>query len=549
MSKTMSKKKLAIIMLCICFIMVGGLFGVRAFMGANADQVDSNNTVISEYSDYEYEGANVVDIDSKSVQDILKCYEKDNLSLKVDDDYTIGYTISSGMKDNVVNVEAAVCMEKSYESDAGDQEKAILYIGSTDDCDYNKDTGNVTSEYDFKGLVLNDEQPLATYFVSEDDKGGIYHTPVYLDESEEAVMLVVGVDNDGKVTVEGQLVDKDEDGNKLEETKVVPLKSGTVIWPAYENYIVKQATIDETCIEASEVYDEEESYVYGTDYNLTFTDIPDGKYLYNYKFEYSGNDVAATSEDVPQYCVYTDQQEVEVKDDEVAAVNKVKLEEICVEDYKTLSIKSFLKYVKNNRKNLSDEDKYQLYEHKVEGYDILKGYISTWNSLEINRAMRTDTIDKLCDDDKKTVDVLTKNCMNNQFDEDLLAIRNVSADFLTTIFGTQLNGENLTDDMLKKGGDKVCLELEKELQKDIIGKTIVEKGFMSVSLVPAVNIVFGRKVRLMIMIPKGTKAYVTHNVFESEAILPPNSNLIVKDVTYNKFRNRFEVYCLAEQNF
>ena len=80
-------------------------------------------------------------------------------------------------------------------------------------------------------------------------------------------------------------------------------------------------------------------------------------------------------------------------------------------------------------------------------------------------------------------------------------------------------------------------------------KEIHEKGFMSVSLIPNVNIMIARKVRLMIMVPKGTKAYVTHNVVESEAILPPNTNLVVKDVHYNRYRNRFDVHCVVEQNF
>ena len=555
MSKIKSKKRLSIILLCVCLGVMGGYFGVREFMGADADQVkiSEKDTIVSEYSDEEYDGANLLNIDSNSVKDILQCYENDKLDISVDDDYSMKYTVDNNMKGNVVNVEATVCIEKKYETDCGGSEKAALYLGSYDNCEYDKESGEVTSKYDFKGLIVNDEQPIATYFVSEDDKGTVYHTPVYLDDSDKATKLVVLVDNDGGVKVEGQLVEVDEEGKVLDEPKIEPLKNGVVIWPAYENFVVKQASIDETCVDASEVLNEDESYVYGTDFNLTFTDIPDGKYLYNYKIEYQNGedkkeDVEGNKEE-PEYCLYTDQQQVEVKEDEVVASKEINLEDFSIENYKTLGLRKFLYYVLKNKKNISEEDKKQVYERRVDGFEHPKGYISTWNSLDINRAMRTDTVDKLDADDQKTVEVLTKNCMNNQFDHDLLAIRNVSADFLTTIFGTKLNGEGLTDQMLREGGDKLCFELEEDLQKTIIGKKIHEKGFMSVSLIPNVNIMIARKVRLMIMVPKGTKAYVTHNVVESEAILPPNTNLVVKDVHYNRYRNRFDVHCVVEQNF
>ena len=167
----------------------------------------------------------------------------------------------------------------------------------------------------------------------------------------------------------------------------------------------------------------------------------------------------------------------------------------------------------------------------------------------INAAMRTDKTDTLDEDDKKTCDVLLKHCLNNQFDEKVLVVRNVSPGFLSQQFGVTLDGQELTDKLIKKSGDEACLKLEKDFQEAMIGKKILDKGFTSVSLVPHANVFNTRTIQFSIMVPAGTKAYVTNNLIESEAILAPGTSLNIKDVTYDTRKNKFIIYCMAEQNF
>ena len=163
--------------------------------------------------------------------------------------------------------------------------------------------------------------------------------------------------------------------------------------------------------------------------------------------------------------------------------------------------------------------------------------------------MRTDKTDTLDEDDKKTCDVLLKHCLNNQFDEKVLVVRNVSPGFLSQQFGVTLDGQELTDKLIKKSGDEACLKLEKDFQEAMIGKKILDKGFTSVSLVPHANVFNTRTIQFSIMVPAGTKAYVTNNLIESEAILAPGTSLNIKDVTYDTRKNKFIIYCMAEQNF
>ena len=177
-----------------------------------------------------------------------------------------------------------------------------------------------------------------------------------------------------------------------------------------------------------------------------------------------------------------------------------------------------------------------------------KGYISTWNSLNINRKLRTDKYNELDEDDKLTVDVLQKNCLNNVAEDNYIALRNVSADFFTTIFGIEYNGQKLSDGLVKNMGDEKCIELEEKLQREIVGKKVLEKGFMSVSLVPAVNIVFGRKIKINVLIPKGSKFYVTNIIVESEAIFPRNTSLVINSVNYDTKKDKFVINAVVDQS-
>ena len=80
--KTVNKRKIAIISILACLLVVGAVFGVKAFFGSSADEVKDNKKgdraeLVNEYYDEEYEGRALIDVEDESVQDILGCYEND----------------------------------------------------------------------------------------------------------------------------------------------------------------------------------------------------------------------------------------------------------------------------------------------------------------------------------------------------------------------------------------------------------------------------------------------------------------------------------------
>lgn len=542
MSETIIKRKIAFITLGVIILVIGGFVGINAIFGSNADLADISDSkeIVSSYSDDEYGGEPAVDIENEDVQDILECYDKGRLSMEVGDDNIISYTVDSSVKDSIANVEGAVCVEKVYNTDADEPEKAVLYLTSSKNCTYNNSSGEVTAKFECKVLLLNNEQPIATYLVGKDGDYTLYKSPVFIEDDSDATMILLSVNNKGEVNIQGEYIEKDEAGNLLSEPKVDKLENGTEICPAYENFILKKALLDDKNIKASEVYDTEKSYKIGENFDLSFADIPDGTYLYNFKIKYNKD----SDENV--YCMYTEQQSVTLESKKVDNVEEAKFEIVNINDYRECGAVEYLKIVWKNYKNVSKADMDQMFEHYIDFEQ--RGYISTWNSLNINRKLRTDKYNELDEDDKLTVDVLQKNCLNNVAEDNYIALRNVSADFLTTIFGIEYNGQKLSDGLVKNMGDAKCIELEERLQKEIVGKKVLEKGFMSVSLVPAINIVFGRKIKINVLIPKGSKFYVTNNLVESEAIFPRNTSLVINSVNYDTKKDKFIINAVIDQN-
>lgn len=547
MTKSLNKKKLAVILLCVAVLLLGGIISIYNIFGSKANQEDSQKEVFMEYTDYEYGSEPSIDIEDENIQSILNCYENSNLDLTVNDDKSISYLLDSSMKDQVSSVEATISVKRSFTTDADQQESTVLYLGSTSNCSINKETGSIEGAYQFETLLLNNEQPLATYKLDSNEGENTYITPAYINEDENPSMLLVSIDKDKNVEVKGIYITKDDKGEALDHPQIQPIDNGTLIYPSYENYVAKKATIDQHYINAEELYDEEKAFTYGTDFNLTYNTLPNGTYLYNYKIQFGkGN----TNSDNPnaEYCLYTEQKEIDVNDNKVTNINDAKLDDVNVDDYKLMSVSQYFKAVWKHAKNVPNEDRFQIQCHLPIAEHGLKGYINTFNSFAINAAMRTDKTDTLDEDDKKTCDVLLKHCLNNQFDEKVLVVRNVSPEFLSKQFGVKLDGQELTDKLIKQKGDEACLELENDFEESLVGKKIYDKGFTSVSLIPHANVFNTRTIQFSIMVPAGTKAYVTNNLIESEAILAPGTSLNIKDVTYDTRKNKFIVYCIAEQN-
>lgn len=542
MSKNMSNRKMALIALGICFLLIGGFVGINAMFGSSANQINNpeEKEIVSSYNDDEYGGEVPVDIDNEDVQDILQCYDSGNLATKVEEDNSIAYTVDNNVKESVENVEGAVCIEKVYFTDAEEGDKDILYLGSMSNCSYDKNGGEVTSKFSYKGLLLNNKQPLATYLVGKDDENTLYKTPVFIGESSDSSMILVSVDDKDEVKILGIYVEKDEEGNKLDDPKVEPIDNGTVVYPAYENFVLKKALMDDKNIKASEVYEHEQAFTLGNDFDISYGEVPDGKYLFSYKVKYNKD----SEENV--YCLYTDLKEVEVASEKVKTVQEAEVIPININEYSECGAVEFLKVVWKHYKGVPKDERDQMFEHHINNEE--RGYISTWNSLNINRKLRTDKYDELDADDKLTVDILEKHCLNNEAEDNYIALRNVSADWFTTIFGIKFEGEKLSDDLVNAMGDEKCINLEEELQEKIVGKRVLEKGFMSVSLVPSVNIVFGRKIKINVLIPRGSKFYVTNNIVESEAIFPPNTSLVINSVNYDTKKNKFIINAVIDQS-
>lgn len=548
MTKTINKKRLAVILTCITVLLLGGVVGYYAIFGSNADQADSQKEIYVEYSDNEYGSYSYINIEDENVQNILNCYENSKLDLTVNNDNSISYSLDSAMKDKISSVEATISVKRSFSTDADQQESTVLYLGSNSNCSINKETGSIEGAYKFETLLLNNKQPLATYKLESNENENIYITPAYLNEDENPSMLLVSIDKDKKVDVKGIYVTKDDKGNDLEQPQIQPIENGTQIYPSYENYIAKKATIDQQYISAEELYDEEKAFTFGNDFNLTYGTLPNGAYLYNYKIQFGESNPDSENPDA-KYCLYTEQKELEITDNKVTNVKDVNLEDVNVDNYKLMKISQYFKSVWKHAKNVPNADRFQIQCHLPIAEHGLKGYINTFNSFHINSAMRTEKTDELDADDKKTCDVLLKHCLNNQFDEDVLVVRNVSPEFLSKQFGVNINGEELTDKLIKKSGDEACLKLEKDFQDAMIGKKLLDKGFTSVSLIPHANVFNTRTIQFSIMVPAGTKAYITNNLIESEAILAPGTSLNIKDVTYDTRKNKFIIYCMAEQDF
>ena len=152
-------------------------------------------------------------------------------------------------------LEATISVKRSFTTDADQQESTVLYLGSTSNCSINKETGSIEGAYQFETLLLNNEQPLATYKLDSNEGENTYITPAYINEDENPSMLLVSIDKDKNVEVKGIYITKDDKGEALDHPQIQPIDNGTLIYPSYENYVAKKATIDQHYINAEELYD------------------------------------------------------------------------------------------------------------------------------------------------------------------------------------------------------------------------------------------------------------------------------------------------------
>lgn len=169
---------------------------------------------------------------------------------------------------------------------------------------------------------------------------------------------------------------------------------------------------------------------------------------------------------------------------------------------KVLTEEEFVAYSK--QMNISKEEWEEIYD----GEDV---YINSSWSRKINENLSKEKIgdkvpeDFMGSDSYRQITTLDSVINKNQLDEDLLLYRKVSKEWLTR------EGVSFNE-----------------------GSIVHEYGFTSTSAVKGNNVINKtRNVTLEIIAPKGSKAYITENIRESEIILPRNSEFKVISVNDN----------------
>lgn len=176
-----------------------------------------------------------------------------------------------------------------------------------------------------------------------------------------------------------------------------------------------------------------------------------------------------------------------------------------------------------NTQNITDVEKEWCYRNGWE-----KGYIQTGYSFDINRAMRTDNFDSLADTGKKTVETLREVIKKNELPMDTRLVRFVDNGYLQNTFGLELSDLQM-----------LARDDPEHLKTAFKGLRATEKQFMSSSTDVGANVFTERPVKLDILAPKGTNAYVTQNLYESEVIFADGITYEVQSMGLDWVKDQF----------
>lgn len=136
------------------------------------------------------------------------------------------------------------------------------------------------------------------------------------------------------------------------------------------------------------------------------------------------------------------------------------------------------------------------------------GYIATGNSFDINKAFRNREPNLLREVDLITSKTLDEVIKSNKTPYNIKGFRKVNLDWVSNF---------IKNADIPKTYDSIQ-DVSNALNS-IIGHQYEELGFSSISVNPNMNVFSNRRVQLDIEIPKGTNAYLTMNVQESELIM------------------------------
>lgn len=136
------------------------------------------------------------------------------------------------------------------------------------------------------------------------------------------------------------------------------------------------------------------------------------------------------------------------------------------------------------------------------------GYIATGNSFDINRAFRNKEPNLLREVDLITSKTLDEVIKSNKTPYNIKGFRKVNLDWVSSF----IENANIpkTYDSIQDVSDAL---------NSIRGHRYEELAYSSISVNPKMNVFSNRRVQLDIEIPKGSNAYLTLNVQESELIM------------------------------
>ncbi|WP_409374137.1 phage minor head protein [Streptococcus suis] len=200
---------------------------------------------------------------------------------------------------------------------------------------------------------------------------------------------------------------------------------------------------------------------------------------------------------------------------EKAKINKVTIEKNKDEEYNYIKGEDNIQKAIADFGKISDEQADLIYEERRGDGG---GYIKTGNAFDINKALRPGgSMDALTDDDWDVMAALDEAIESNVTPYNIRGLRKVSYDYLDSFLAN-------TD--VPKG--TTLSELAENIN-NLNNHTYFELAYSSVSVNPDKNVFENRRIWLDIEVPKGTNAYMSSNLMESEFILGAGTTFELKE--------------------
>lgn len=191
--------------------------------------------------------------------------------------------------------------------------------------------------------------------------------------------------------------------------------------------------------------------------------------------------------------------------------------------YKRMNQEEFIELSKKHRKNITEEIRKIIYKSDWDTYGNTElnkfGYINSNYSGAINYYRRTGNNpygDKYTKQFDKTIDSLKQAISMNKLDENIEVTRYLDLEWFE---------DKLTKDIYRKARYNQKYD---ELINELSGKIVPDNQFISTSATEHNNMQT-RKVKMLIHTEKGTNAFVTENIMESEIVFD-NSKLLIEKI-------------------